>query len=135
MSDIAAQLRHIYHLDTVQPEHPIRRAVEEIERLRRTVEASGRAIADAQRQISALVAAPSVPVEHDGPGGVVTATPAELSVSEAMLYAAMLAWVRVQYPSQWTQWHTVEHVRRDASPVEEAAMRAALRAALAAKDA
>lgn len=61
MSDIVQQLRHTYHLDSVQHEHPIRRAVDEIERLRATVAAAGRALADAQRQIAAIVAAPGAP--------------------------------------------------------------------------
>ena len=37
MNDIVVRLRQAYHLDTVQPEHPIRQAVDEIVRLRERV--------------------------------------------------------------------------------------------------
>lgn len=67
MNDIAHKLRQSYCLAGTEPTHPIRQAVEEIERLRESVErfmrlaAEARADADAARR------------RHDGPGGVVTA--------------------------------------------------------------
>lgn len=64
MSDIVTKLRQTYSLEGTQPEHPVRRAVEEILRLREEAErmrllaVEARQAADAyRRELAALRAA------------------------------------------------------------------------------
>ena len=54
MSDIVQKLRQSYHLDTVQPEHPVLRAVREIERLRESEQRFMQLAAEARRDADAL---------------------------------------------------------------------------------
>lgn len=54
MTDIVQKLKQSYHLDTVQPEHPILRAVHEIERLRESEQKFMQLAAEARRDADAL---------------------------------------------------------------------------------
>lgn len=55
MTPISADLWRIYHLDTVQPEHPVRRAVDEIERLHEELASMEKRRAFARRTMLATV--------------------------------------------------------------------------------